>query len=81
MTFALSEKRFDDPQAHDINNKAFWQKLSEIFQVTQQILKETVKEQGIDLDRLDLLQAGQEYEKIHNSAENHLCCRKTKVGG
>jgi hypothetical protein len=79
MNFALSKEQFDDPQARDINNKAFWQKLSEIFQMTLEMLKETAQEQGIDLDSLDVQQAGQEHEKKRDIAENHQCCRAAKV--
>jgi len=79
MNFALSEEQFDDPQSRDINNEAFWQKLSEMFQVTLEMVKETAKEQGIDLDSLDLQQAGQEHEEIRNTAENHECCRTAKA--
>lgn len=81
MNFALSEEQFDDPQARDINNKVFWQKLSEIFQVTFEMLKETAQEQGIDLDRLDIQQAAEEHEKTRATAENHECCRMAKSYG
>jgi hypothetical protein len=79
MTFALSEEQFDDPQSRDIGNKAFWQKLSEIFQMTLEMVKETAKEQGIDLDSLDVQQAAQEHEKNHDIAENHECCQAAKA--
>jgi len=79
LNFALSEEQFDDPQALDINNKAFWQKLSEVFQVTLEMVRETAKEQGIDLDSLDVQQAGQEHEKNRDIAENHECCRAAKA--
>jgi len=79
MNFALSEEQFDDPQSRDINNEAFWQKLSEMFQVTLEMVKETAKEQGIDLDSLDLQQAAQEHEEIRNAAKNHECCQAAKA--
>ncbi|MFQ6035176.1 MAG: hypothetical protein ACE5NM_04930 [Sedimentisphaerales bacterium] len=79
MNFALSEEQFDDLQSRDINNEAFWQKLSEMFQVTLEMVKETAKEQGIDLDSLDLQQASQEHEKIRTTAENHQCCQAAKA--
>lgn len=79
MNFALSEEHFDDPQSRDINNKAFWDKLSEIFQVTLEMVKETAKEQGIDLASLDFEQAADERETTRNLAENHECARLAKV--
>ena len=81
MNFALSEKEFSDPQTHDINNETFWEKLSEIFQLTLEMVKETAQEQGIDLDSLDLQQAADEHKTIRNSAENHECPCAAKVYG
>jgi hypothetical protein len=79
MNFALSEEECEDTQTRDINNKAFWLKLSGIFQTTLEMLKETAKEQGIDLDSLDISQGSQELEKAREIAENHHCCRSAKA--
>ncbi|OHB54415.1 MAG: hypothetical protein A2173_06685 [Planctomycetes bacterium RBG_13_44_8b] len=79
MNFDLSEAEFDNPQSRDINNKAFWQKLTEVFQTTLEMLKETAKEQDIDLDSLDVRQASEEHEKTREIAENHQCCRAAKA--
>lgn len=81
MNFALSEEEFADPQTHDINSEAFWEKLSEIFQLTLEMVKETAQEQGIDLDSLDIQQAADERESIRNSAENHECSCAAKAYG
>ncbi len=81
MNFALGEEHFADPQTHDINNEAFWEKLSEIFQLTLEMLKETAQEQGIDLDSPDLQQAADERETIRNSAKNHECPCAAKAYG
>lgn len=79
MNFALSEEQFDDPQARDIKNEAFWQKLHEVFQVTLEMLKETAKEQGINLNCLDLHAAAEENKKINNIAKNHGCAHAAKT--
>jgi len=50
-----------------------------MFQVTLEMVKETAREQGIDLDSLDLQQAAQEHEEIRNTAKNHECCRAAKA--
>ena len=81
MNFELSEEHFADPKTHDINNKAFWEKLSEIFKLTLEMVKETAQEQGIDLDSLDLQQAADEHETIRNSAKHHECPCAAKVYG
>jgi hypothetical protein len=79
MNFALSEEHFDAPQSRDINNRAFWVKLSEIFQLTLEMVKETAKEQGIDLDSLDPRQAADERDTTRNLAENHECALFAKA--
>jgi len=81
MNFAISEEQFDDPEAQDISNKVFWAKLSEIFQITLEMVKETAKEQGIDLDSLDLQQVEEEHEITRDLAENHECSKAAKEYG
>jgi hypothetical protein len=78
MNFALSEEHFSDPQTRDLNNKAFWEKLSEIFRLTAEMVEETAREQGIDLDSMDLQATQDERESIENAAEDHECCRAAK---
>lgn len=53
MTYALSEETFDSPASRDIRNKAFWDKLSGIFEATRKMMAEKAKELGIDLDAVD----------------------------
>jgi hypothetical protein len=79
MNYALSEEELDNPQARDINNKSFWQKMSEILQVTLEMVKETAQEQGIDLDSLDVQQAAEEHEKHRDIAESNECSRAAKA--
>jgi len=81
LNFAVSEEQFDDPQSRDVNNKVFWDKLSEIFQDTLEMVKETAQEHGIDLDSLDLQQATEKYEITRDIAENHECCQAAKEYG
>ena len=79
LNYELSEEQFDDPQARDIKNDAFWQKLHEVFQVTLEMVKESAKEHGIDLDSLDLQAAAEENKKTNDIAKNHECCRAAKA--
>jgi len=78
MSFELSEEHFGDPRSRDINNKAFWQKIHEVFQITLEMVKETAQQQGIDLDSLDL-QENSDDQIISNIAENHECARAAKA--
>jgi hypothetical protein len=54
LNFSISEEKFREPETHDIQNEAFWGKLSEIFKETLELLEETGKKWGIDLKTLDL---------------------------
>jgi len=74
MNFALSEEQFDEPQARDINNKVFWQKLSEVFQFTLEMVKETAKEQGIDLDSIDHEEIAKQQEQMHKKVKEQPYC-------
>jgi len=78
MNFSLSEKEFSDPETQDIRNEAFWRKLAEILSGTLELLKETGKKWGIDLDTLD---SGSDTESLRaneEAMENHVVCRAAK---
>ncbi len=51
--FEISEEQFADPDSRDINNELFWQKLSETFQATLELVNEMMEEQGIDINSID----------------------------
>ena len=52
MNFAIANEQSPDQDSRDINNETFWHKLSETFQVTLDLLKETAEREGIDLDAI-----------------------------
>lgn len=81
MNFALSEEQFSDPESQDINNDLFWQKLSETFQLTLEMVKEAAEEYGIDLNSLDLEAAEKEDRLKDEIAEKHECSRLAKKYG
>jgi hypothetical protein len=54
LNYKMSEEKFSDPESKDIDNAAFWEKLSETFQETLSLLREMAEEQGIDLDSIDI---------------------------
>ncbi len=68
MNFAMSEEEFSDPETRDINNKAFWDKLGEIFSVTLEMVREKAKEMGIDLDAIDSEDMAKEEKHAHEKA-------------
>ena len=79
MNFALSSEQFGDEEAQDINNETFWEKLSETFQVTLDMLKETAEREGIDLDAVEVEDTAEEERLNEEIAESHRCCRAAKL--
>ena len=81
LNFALGDEQFADPESRDITNKLFWQKLSEMLQVTLDLVKEAAEQEGIDLDALDIEELAEEERLKEEVAKNHECCRAAKVYG
>ncbi len=71
LNYAMSEEDEDDSIAHDLNNKAFWDKLHKIFQQTKEMIIELAKEKGIDLNSADIESASREIDSKTDNAENH----------
>ncbi len=69
VNFEISEKEFCDPATRDINNKAFWDKLHEIFTVTLEMVQEKAIEMGINLNEIDCDEIRIEEDKIYEIAE------------
>jgi len=78
LNFSISEEEFADPEAQDIKNKAFWNKLSETFAETLELLKESAKEWGIDLETLDSTEDTETFKAKDKAAESHLLSRAAK---
>lgn len=59
----------------DINNKAFWDHISNNFKKAIELLHKAAKEQGLDPDKLITSEEGKAYERrrsfIKDTAENH----------
>jgi hypothetical protein len=70
MNYAVGENEPDSPEAEDINNQAFWDKLHDIFQVTLQMVKESAEEMGIDLNAIDYEESAREQEQIHKTVKD-----------
>jgi len=81
LNFAMTEEKFADPETRDINNEAFWQKLSETFQMTLDLLKETAEREGIDLDSLDTEEVVEKERLNEEVVKNHKCCRAAREYG
>jgi hypothetical protein len=78
LNFSISEEEFSEPEARDIRNEAFWNKLSGILTETLELLRESAKKWGVELETLDS-KDDRENMKVKNAAmENHLLCRAAK---
>ena len=74
-----TEQEDDDnsPESRDIQNEAFWKKLSSIFQETREMIIEWAQEAGVDLDEIkeeDELQLRQRRRR----ADNHSLAKAGK---
>lgn len=78
LNFATSEEEFSDPETRDIQNKAFWKELSETFEETMELLKESAKEWGVDLEALDEKESLETLKAARVASENHLLSRAAK---
>ena len=61
-----------------MRNEAFWRKLSEILRETHELLRETGKKWGIDLDTLDSAGDAESMRANEDAAENHVIFRAAK---
>jgi hypothetical protein len=78
LNFSISQEDSSDPEAQDIRNKAFWNKLSETLAETMELLRESAKEWGIDLETLDSMEDTENIKTRDMAAKNHLLSRAAK---
>lgn len=52
MSFEIDKETIEERESRDLNNEQFWQRLTEIFQVTVEMLEEMAEEEGIDLNNI-----------------------------
>jgi hypothetical protein len=78
LNFSISEEEFSDPEAQDIRNEAFWNKLSGILGETLKLLRESAKKWGIELETLGSMDDIENMKAKDVAAENHLLCRAAK---
>jgi hypothetical protein len=71
LLYAQEQADADAPEANDINNEAFWQKLRSIFEQTHEMLTVMAKERGIDLDSLDLVEEESRARRRRARSKSH----------
>jgi hypothetical protein len=75
MNYALDEEEFDSPESRDIHNKAFWDKLHEIFKATLEMVAEKAEEMGIDLNSIDSEEAAAQDDLADKTVEEQPYCK------
>jgi hypothetical protein len=78
LNFSVSEEEFSDPGARDIKNEAFWKKLSGILGEALELLKESARKWGIELETLGSIGDEENIKAKNVAAENHLLCRAAR---
>jgi len=78
MTFALNQAQFGESGTIDVRNQYFWQKLSEAFHLTRELLEQTLKLYGIQLTEDDLNTAKQRELEKQSRLEAHPCTQAAK---
>ena len=73
MHYALSEDHFSDPDSLNITNKVFWQKITELFKVTLEMLNDLIEQEDIDMNMFDSKKVLMDMEKRKETAKNHEC--------
>ncbi|OFX58465.1 MAG: hypothetical protein A2046_03495 [Bacteroidetes bacterium GWA2_30_7] len=77
LNFQMGEEESADTESNDINNKKFWDKLSEIFKITLEMIYEDAAKMGIDLDAIDTTDFTKKEELLNQEAENHVCATES----
>lgn len=74
MNFAISKEDYPDSESCDMDNEAFWQKMTETLRTAFDLLQEAAEERGIDLGECDPGDTEGEHLK-DEAARNSNWCR------
>jgi len=70
MNYALAQEEETDAAAsRDLRNKAFWDRLDEVFETTRELIEEEAEEADFDLDEEELQESMREQEEVHEAAQ------------
>ncbi|WP_291322480.1 hypothetical protein [Desulfonatronospira sp.] len=72
MNFAMEQEFFQEQKSSDEMNAAFWESISNIFEVTISLLYDLAQERGIDLDAAREDQDAK-HEQAMQRARKHIC--------
>ena len=73
MNYAMEKERF--PKSHDnpdVDNEVFWEELAETLHDTLEMLREMMKERGIDIDEIEVTEEDEKKEEdLREFTKNH----------
>jgi hypothetical protein len=70
--YAMEEEALAaEPESHDLSSDAFWKGLRAILQQTKEMVLQTARERGIDLNCLDLEAAGRQEARRRRRTRKH----------
>jgi len=81
LNYSFGEEEFADPESRDINNEAFWKKMSGILKDTLDLIMEKAAREGIDLNALDLDEVKEETRSVMEAADDHEISRAAMAYG
>lgn len=79
LNYDNTEERFADPESRDRDNKKFWDKLSENFRLTMELIRDAAAEQGIDLEAVDASEYMAREKQTEEEAERNVVARTAKT--
>jgi hypothetical protein len=71
LNYSMSEEYFTDPETHDINNQAFWDTLTTVFEDTHKLILACAEKHGIDLSDIDDAPEDNAGSSRRKNAETH----------
>ncbi|MCU0643473.1 MAG: hypothetical protein MUC94_04370 [bacterium] len=71
LNFAMENEELDDPENHNLESEAFWEKIEKNLIGTIELLREIAEEQGIDLHSIDTAEIEQQENRSQEEAESH----------
>lgn len=71
LSYAMEKDKSKEPETQNMSNQKFWEKLSETFKITRELIKQAAEEQGMDLEAVDTSEGDELHEKSHEYANKH----------
>jgi hypothetical protein len=78
LNYNIVEEEFADPETRDIQNDAFWKKLTGIMKDTSDLLKEKASQEGIDLEEMAFNNSEEKGLSIMEVADSHEISRAAR---